>query len=49
MLQLAKSFNKFVIVSILLVFATAGSYATVILDGFGNATTVTGVIVGHHV
>jgi uncharacterized membrane protein len=46
MLQLAKSFNKFVIVSILLVFATAGSYATVILDGFGNATTVTGVIVG---
>ena len=46
MLQLVKSLNKFVIVSLLLIFATTGSYATVILDGFGNATTVTGVIVG---
>jgi len=46
MLQLVNSFNKFVIVSLLLIFATTGSYATVILDGFGNATTVTGVIVG---
>jgi hypothetical protein len=46
MLQLVKSFNKLVIVSFLPIFATTGSYATVILDGFSNATTVTGVIVG---